>query len=298
MGLFDDVLSTVSKVAKSDVGKELINSIGNGKAKDLINAISGGQDGQPLDIAAGLKAALKVGIETAASNLGKKDGFLADAAVRIGIPEEALTAFNAVQTLSQNATFNSLLKTTGVSIPNSDTVVTLLNRAAEDAAPKSVGIFANAITSMGIADAKNILFGADNAATTYLKYNTFTQLQGAFMPSINNSLGSVKVANTTPLAAWSTFANYNNKLVEMMDNRAVKTGLEIARKTGVLKNEYFERLSAIKIVNTDLSDYITGKALTGLFMKVSEKEYDIRHNASARVSDVLKSVFGQLDKRR
>ena len=297
MGLFDDVLSTVSKVAKSDVGKELINSIGNGKAKDLINAISGAQGGQPLDIAAGLKAALKVGIETAAANLGKKDGFLADAAVRIGIPEEALTAFNAVQSLSQNATFNSLLKTTGVSIPNSDTVVTLLNRAAEDAAPKSVNIFANAITSMGIADAKNILFGADNAATTYLKDTTFTQLQGAFMPSINNSLGSVKVANTTPLAAWSTFANYNNKLVEMMDNRAVKMAVELARKTGALKDEYFERLSAIKMVNTDLSDYITGKAVTGLFQTVSEKEYDIRHNASARVSDVLKSVFGQLDRR-
>lgn len=297
MGLFDDVLSTVSKVAKSDVGKELINSIGNGKAKDLINAISGAQGGQPLDIAAGLKAALKVGIETAAANLGKKDGFLADAAVRIGIPEEALTAFNAVQSLSQNPTFNSLLNTAGVSIPTSDTVVTLLNRAAEDAAPKSVNIFANAITSMGITDAKNILFGADNAATTYLKDNTFTQLQGAFMPSINNSLSSVKVANTTPLAAWSTFATYNNKLVEMMDNRAVKMGLELARKTGALKDEYFERLSAIKIVNTDLSDYITGKALTGLFQKVSEKEYDIRHNASARVNDVLKSVFGQLDRR-
>ena len=297
MGLFDDVLSTVSKVAKSDVGKELINSIGNGKAKDLINAISGAQGGQPLDIAAGLKAALKVGIETAAANLGKKDGFLADAAVRIGIPEEALTAFNAVQSLSQNPTFNSLLNTAGVSIPTSDTVVTLLNRAAEDAAPKSVNIFANAITSMGITDAKNILFGADNAATTYLKDNTFTQLQGAFMPSINNSLSSVKVANTTPLAAWSTFATYNNKLVEMMDNRAVKMGLELARKTGALKDKYFERLSAIKIVNTDLSDYITGKALTGLFQKVSEKEYDIRHNASARVNDVLKSVFGQLDRR-
>lgn len=296
MGLLDDVLSTVSKVAKSDVGKELINSIGNDKAKNLINAISGAE--QPLDIAAGLKAALKVGIETAAANLGKKDGFLADAAVRIGIPEEALTAFNAVQTLSQNPTFNSLLKTTGASIPNSDTVVTLLNRAAEDAAPKSVSIFANAITGMGIADAKNILFGADNAATTYLKDNTFSQLQDAFMPSINNSLGAVKIANTTPMAAWGTFANYNNKLVEMMDNRAVKTGLEIARKTGVLKDELFERLSAIKMVNTDLSDYITGKALTGLFVKVSEKEYDIRHNASARVSDVLKNVFGQLDKRR
>jgi len=45
-----------------------------------------------------------------------------------------------------------------------------------------------------------------------------------------------------------------------------------------------------------LSGYITGEALNGLFTKVSEKEYDIRHNASARVSDVLQSVFGRLDK--
>ncbi|MBO7427932.1 MAG: DUF4197 domain-containing protein, partial [Paludibacteraceae bacterium] len=197
----------------------------------------------------------------------------------------------------QNPAFNSLLNSAGASIPSSDTVITLLNRAAEDAAPKSVDIFADAITGMGIADAKNILFGADNAATTYLKENTFTQLQDAFMPTINNSLGSVQIANTTPLAAWNTFATYNNKLVEMMDSKTVKAGLEMARMTGLLKDEYFEKLSSIKIVNTDLSDYITGKALTGLFTKVSEKEYDIRHNASARVSDVLKNVFGQLDNR-
>ena len=280
MGLLNDVFSTISKVAQSDAAKEIINSI-NG----------GGQ----IDIAAGLKAALKVGIETAATNLGKKDGFLADAAVRIGIPEEALSVFNAVQSLAQNPAFNSLLNSAGASIPSSDTVITLLNRAAEDAAPKSVDIFADAITGMGIADAKNILFGADNAATTYLKENTFTQLQDAFMPTINNSLGSVQIANTTPLAAWNTFATYNNKLVEMMDSKTVKAALEMARMTGILKDEYFEKLASIKTVNTDLSDYITGKALTGLFTKVSEKEYDIRHNASARVSDVLKNVFGQLD---
>ncbi len=282
MGLLNDVFSTISKVAQSDAAKEIINSI-NG----------GGQ----IDIAAGLKAALKVGIETAATNLGKKDGFLADAAVRIGIPEEALSVFNAVQSLAQNPAFNSLLNSAGASIPSSDTVITLLNRAAEDAAPKSVDIFADAITGMGIADAKNILFGADNAATTYLKENTFTQLQNAFMPTINNSLGSVQIANTTPLAAWNTFATYNNKLVEMMDSKTVKAALEMARMTGILKDEYFEKLASIKTVNTDLSDYITGKALTGLFTKVSEKEYDIRHNASARVSDVLKNVFGQLDNR-
>jgi hypothetical protein len=290
--ILGSIFSTISSVVKRKEVQDIISSIGNGAAKDVINAIN---NGGSFDIADGLKAALKVGIETAARNLGKEDGFLADAAVRIGLPEEALTVFNAVQSLSQNETFSSLLNTTGVSIPTSDTVVTLLNRAAEDAAPKSVDIFADAITGMSIADAKNILFGADNAATTYLKDNTFTQLQGAFMPTITNSLGAVRIANTTPNDAWCTFATYNNKLVDLIDSKAVKAGLELARMTGVLKDEYFERIRDIKPVNTDLSDYITGKALTGLFQKVSDTEYDIRHNASARVSDVLQSVFGQLD---
>lgn len=293
MGLLNDVFSTIGKVAQSDAAKEIISSINNGSAKDILSSINGGGG---IDIAAGLKAALKVGIETAAKNLGQKDGFLADAAVRIGIPEEAITVFNAVQSLSQNAAFNSLLNATGANIPTSDTVVTLLNRAAEDAAPKSVDIFADAITGMSMGDAKNILFGADDAATNYLKDNTFTQLQNAFMPSITTSLSAVQIANMTPNAAWETFSNYNNKLVELMDNSTVKAGLELARMTGVIKDEYFEMIRNIKPVNGDLSDYITGKALSGLFQKVSEKEYDIRHNASARVSDVLQSVFGQLDK--
>jgi hypothetical protein len=73
--------------------------------------------------------------------------------------------------------------------------------------------------------------------------------------------------------------------------------LEVARKSGILNDEYFEKILSIQPVNADLSDYITDKALTGLFHKVSEKEYDIRHNASARVSDVLQGVFGQLDNR-
>lgn len=294
MGLLNDVFSTINKVAQSDAAKEIISSINNGSAKDIHNSINGGGG---IDIAAGLKSALKVGIETAAANLGKKDGFLADAAVRIGIPEEALTIFNAVQSISQNQAINSILNTSGVSIPTSETVVTLLNRAAEDAAPKSVDIFADAITGMSMGDAKNILFGADNAATTYLKENTFGQLQNAFIPSITSSLSSVQIANTTPNQAWATFATYNNKLVEVMDSSSIKSALELARMTGFLKDEYFELLRGIKPVTSDLSNYITDKALTGLFTKVSEKEYDIRHNAGARVNDVLKSVFGQLDKR-
>ncbi|MBO4530664.1 MAG: DUF4197 domain-containing protein [Paludibacteraceae bacterium] len=285
MGLLKNVISVLSsvasEVAKSDSAKEILNSLQNGN----------------IDIATGLKEALKVGIQTAATNLSKQDGFLADAAVRIGLPQEASTVFNAIQSLAQNDTFNSLLNSTGVKIPDSDTVITLFNRAAENAAPKSVDIFANAITGISIADAEHILFGADNAATCYLKDNTQSQLQCAFVPSITDSLGAVKIGNFTPLSAWDTFATYNNKLVELLDNSAVKKGLELARMTGVLKDEYFEKLRDIDIVSTNLPDYITGRALDGLFLKVSEKEADIRHNASARVSDVLQSVFGRLDAR-
>ena len=175
MGLLDNlssVLSTVNKALKSETGQQ------------IIKAVTQAGKGGDFDIADGLKAALKIGIETAAANLGKEDGYLADAAVRIGLPKEALTAFSAVQSLSNNPAFNSILSASGVSIPTADTIVTLFNRAAENAAPKSIDIFVDAITGMSMGEAKTILFGEDNAATTYLRDNTLTELQGAFNPSI------------------------------------------------------------------------------------------------------------------
>lgn len=287
-----DILKNLSSVINT--ASDILNS---DAAKQVIGAINNGGTGGSVDIASGLKAALKVGIETAAKNLGAENGYLADAAVKIGLPKEAITTFGAVQSLASNQAFNSVLNATGVSIPSSDTIITLFNRAAENAAPKSVDTFVNAITNMSIDDAKNILFGEDNAATTYLKNNTYTSLQSAFMPSITNSLNSIQVANVTPTQAWSTYATYNNKLVELLDSSAVKAALELAKLTGVLKEEHIASLASIDLVNKDLSDYITGKALDGLFLKVSDKENDIRHNASARVSDVLKNVFGMLDKK-
>ena len=189
-----------------------------------------------------------------------------------------------------------MLNASGLSIPDSDTIIKLFNRAAENAAPKSIDIFTNAITNISFADAEQLLFGADNAATQYLQKNTFNQLTDAFVPSITDSLNTIKVANVTPTAAWNTYATYNNKLCELLDNNTAKMALEMVRKLGVVPDEVFEKLRTINQVNPDLSGYITGEALNGLFTKVSEKEYDIRHNASARVSDVLQSVFGRLDK--
>lgn len=285
MGLFGNILSMAEKAIKDGTAAEVINAITNSNSK-----------GGGFDIGSGLKAALKVGIETAAKNLGAEDGYLADAAVRIGLPKEAITTFGAVQSIASNQTFNSMLNASGLSIPDSDTIIKLFNRAAENAAPKSIDIFVNAISNISFADAEKLLFGEDNAATSYLRTNTFDQLTNAFVPSITDSLNTIKVANVTPTDAWNTYATYNNKLVEILDNNTAKMALEMARKLGVLSDDIFEKVRRINMVNPNLSGYITGEALNGLFTKVSEKEYDIRHNASARVSDVLQNVFGRLDK--
>ena len=194
MGLFGDILSTVGKVA--------VDAVKSGKAEEIIKSMAGGANGSGgFDVGSGLKAALKVGIETAAKNLGAEDGYLADAAVRIGLPKEAITTFNAVQQVSSNPTFNSMLNASGLSIPDSDTIIKLFNRAAENAAPKSIDIFTNAITNISFADAEQLLFGADNAATQYLHKNTFNQLTDAFVPAITDSRRTLKVAKVTPTAA-------------------------------------------------------------------------------------------------
>lgn len=250
------------------------------------------------DIATGLKSALSVGIDTAATRLSKKGGYMNDIAVKIGMPEEAMTTFKAVQSISNNSTINSVLQATNTTIPSEETFIELFNGAAEDAAPKSVNIFKSAITKMTINDAESILFGEDNAATSYLMTNTATQLQDAFHDPVTKSLNSVKVAGITTTDAWSTFANYNNKIATALTDSKIASALGIAKTTGVISASQGKQLDAIQTVNGDLSNYITGKALDGLFTKVADQEYQIRTNVDARVNDVLKKVFGKLDAKR
>ena len=142
-----------------------------------------------------------------------------------------------------------------------DNAILSLNRAAEDAAISAKPIFINAITSITITDGKNILFGDSTAATAYLKGKTFTDLQNTYKPIVSKSLDKV---NATKY--WGDVFNTYNQI------------------PGVNK------------VNPDLTDYTTGKALDGLFYMVGKKEKDIRRDPVARVTDLLKEVFGQLVK--
>lgn len=139
-----------------------------------------------------------------------------------------------------------------------DNLVMSLNRAAEDAAGKAVPIFINAITSMNINDGLSILRGGNNAATEFLKRNTTAALSQAFRPVIENSLGKVGATRY-----WADIFTIYNKLP-------------------ITRNK----------VNTDLTGYVTERALNGLFQTVAQEETNIRQNPGARVSDLLRKVFG------
>ena len=139
-------------------------------------------------------------------------------------------------------------------------LIKLLNRGAEDAAKQAKPIFVSAIKGMTFKDATNILMGADNAATNYLHTNTNTQLYNAFRPEIVKSLDRVN---------------------------ATKYWRDIVSK--------YKKIPLIKKVNPDLDDYVTQKALDGLFSMVEKKEKGIRTNLSERTTDLLKKVFAKQD---
>ena len=131
-----------------------------------------------------------------------------------------------------------------------------MNRAAEDASKSAAPIFLSAIKQMTVMDALNILRGTDTAATGYLRKTTTPQLTSAFMPVIEVSLKKTDAAKY-----WNeVFSAYN-------------------------------RFSSKK-VDTDINSYVTGKALDGLFYYVAQEEVNIRKNPADRVTDILKTVFG------
>jgi hypothetical protein len=137
-----------------------------------------------------------------------------------------------------------------------DKAVLSLNRAAEDAAKSAAPIFVNAVKTMTIQDALGILRGGDMAATNYLKSKTTSPLTEAFRPVIEKSLGNVGATKY-----WSdVFSTYNKFATNKID--------------------------------PDLAGYVTGKAMDGIFYQVGLEEQKIRKDPAARVTELLKKVFG------
>ena len=214
------------------------------------------------EVIGGLKEALTLGAKNAATKLAAENGYFGDAAIKILLPDEAKTI---VDNISKIPGGDKLVQNAILSI----------NRAAEDAARDVAPIFVNSITQMSIKDAFNILNGADNAATQYLKSTTYTDLYNLYKPKIQASTEKKLLGNISTKDSWSALTS----------------------KWNTLANSLAGKIAKLKPVNTDLDDYLTNKALAGMFSKVEGEELKIRKDVNARVTASLQRVFGSLDKK-
>ncbi|NTW32505.1 MAG: DUF4197 domain-containing protein [Bacteroidetes bacterium] len=195
------------------------------------------------DITKGLKEALKVGTNNSVASSSKLDGFNKNSKIKIPFPSEATAMETKLRAIGMGSEVDKFVET--------------LNRGAEEAAKTAATVFVDAITKLSIADGMKILKGEDNAATTYLKDNTTTQLKTNFGSIVHNALIKVEITKY-----WTPLATAYNKI------------------------------PLVTKINPDLDAYVTEKAIAGLFILIADEEYKIRKNPEARISDILKKVFG------
>jgi hypothetical protein len=158
-GSLDDVLRGVK-----------IPQVGSGSGPDEATTVSG------------LKEALSIGSSNAVTSTSKLDGYFANQAIKILLPEK-------IQKVAD------VLKKVGYQ-KQVDAFVLSMNRAAENAAPKARQFFVDAIREMSFQDAMKILKGNETAATEYFKSKTFDKLYTAFKPPVSASMDKVGVTKS------------------------------------------------------------------------------------------------------
>ena len=224
------------------------------------------------EVIQGLKKALEVGTEYAVNQLHKKDGYYGNLAVKILLPPD-------VQNVIDVAVNNTTVKRMGldkVLKRKVDDVILAVNRAAEAAAIEAKPIFINAIRTMTITDAYNILKGQDStrktqgfdslAATHYMEYKTRPQLFNLYKPKMEAALDRDLGLGFSANDAWNTTIKYYNNYIAT-----------ILRKPKI---------------NYTLADYVTNKALDGLFYMIGKEEKKIRQDPYQYGYDIIRRVFG------
>lgn len=228
------------------LGLILFQFVGCTQLKQVVNQLPQGGAIGNTEIAQGLREALEMGIQKQVSKLTQPDGYLKNELVKITLPEELQKVDKTLRDIGLSSLADEGLK--------------ILNRAAEDAVGEATPIFVNTVKGITFEDAKNILLGADDAATQYLAQATEKELYQKFNPLIKSSFDKVGADQI-----WSNLiTKYNN-------------------------------LPLTKKVNPDLTDYVTQEALKGVYTMIAVEEKEIRTQVSSRTSDILKKVFALQD---
>lgn len=197
------------------------------------------------DASAGLKQALTQGATQAVASLGRSDGFLGNPEVKIPLPKSL-------------AKVEGVLRMAGMG-KQADELVTAMNRAAEAAVPEAKPLLTNAIKSMTVEDAKNILTGGDDSVTQFFKSKTSAQLTEKFLPIVKKHTANVGLAQ-----------KYN----------------EYAGKGA--------QLGLVKSEDAQIDNYVTRAALDGLYKMIAAEERAIRANPMQAAGSMAKKVFGAM----
>lgn len=221
------------------------------QGRDLLRQAPGGSTGGGTgsslsqgEIGAGLKEALSVASRRVVGRVGAANGYNGDPTIRIPLPDTLQRIAGALRAVGGGGLLDDLqLK---------------MNRAAEQAAPKALDIFTNAISRMSIDDAKRILSGPQDAATQYFRRETSGSLTSAFRPIVDSALSDVGAVSAL-------------KAVQSRASSVPMAGQEVQ--------------------SFNLTDFTVGKALDGLFHYLGTEEAAIRSNPAARSTDLLKKVF-------
>jgi len=224
-----------------------IQFAGCAELQKVVNQLPNGGLSQE-QIGNGLRQALDNGIKNQVSKLTATDGFYRNKLVKILLPQELKVVDEGLRKIGLGSVADEGIKA--------------LNRAAEDAVKTATPIFVDAVKNISFNDAKNILLGEENAATTYLQNATSTALYSKFNPVIKSSFSKV--------GADKVWENLINK---------------------------YNRIPFVNKVNPDLTDYVTNQALGGVFTMIEVEEKGIREKVGLRNTALLRQVFALQDKR-
>jgi hypothetical protein len=196
------------------------------------------------DASKGLKAALEQGAVAAVGKLGVENGFLNNDRVKIGLPRIVEKA----RPILQMSGYGKQL----------DELELSMNRAAESAIPLAKPLLLDAVKSMSVTDAKNILTGGDTSVTNFFRDKTSSQLAVKFLPIVK------KVTDRSNLSAQY------NKVMGKVGN--LGGGQQAATVEG----------------------HVTQRALDGLFTMIADEEKAIRQDPVGSGSKIIGKVFGAL----
>ena len=195
------------------------------------------------DMIGGLKQALEKGVGYAVDNLGQVDGFMGNPKVKIPMPDKLEKLEKLLRKLGQDEYADQFVET--------------MNRAAEKAVPLTRDVLVKGVQDLTVEDAKNIVSGPDDAATSYLRKTGGEQLRTAIAPMVKKATDEVGVTR-----------QYKN----------------------LFSNLGFMG-SFMNPEDYDIDKYITDETMNGLFTMIAEQEKMIRENPVERTTDLLKRVF-------